>query len=68
MDKENIKAEQRERGDICATDLLLDRVWRHLPKWYEEFLDGLCKDYPHIVKAVDLQFYSSKYTVFYDNR
>lgn len=43
MDKENIIAEQRTQGNICATNVLLDRVWRRHPNWYEEFLDVLCE-------------------------
>jgi hypothetical protein len=61
MDKENIQAEQRISGDICATQVLLDRVWRHHQNWYEEFLDALCKDYHQIVKSMDPDFYESEY-------
>lgn len=59
MDKENIIAEQRMQGNMGATGVLLDRVWRHHPNWYEEFLDVLCKDYPDIVRIMDTDFYES---------
>lgn len=57
MDKENITAEQRTQGNMGATGVLLDRVWRRHPNWYEEFLDVLCKYYPDIVKRMDTDFY-----------
>lgn len=61
MDKDNIEAEQRTTGNISATNVLLDRVWRHHQNWYEELLDALCKDYPYIVKSMDQDFYDSEY-------
>lgn len=60
MDKENITAEQRTQGNMGATGVLLDRVWRRHPNWYEEFLDVLCKYYPDIVKRMDTDFYESR--------
>lgn len=65
MDKENIQAEKTTQGDICATQVLLDRVWRHHQNWYKEFLDVLCEKYPHIVKAMDENFHASKYIIMY---
>lgn len=59
MDKENIIAEQRAQGNMGATGVLLDRVWRRHTNWYEEFLDVLCKDYLDIVKRMDTDFYES---------
>ena len=44
-----------------GTDRLLGRIWRHHPNWYEEFLDVLCEDYPHIVNSLDPEFHGSKY-------
>lgn len=61
MDKENIEAEQKTHGNICATHVLLDRVWRHKRSWYEEFMDVLCENYAGIVKGMG-ELHVSKYT------
>ncbi|XP_061175389.1 antiviral innate immune response receptor RIG-I-like [Saccostrea echinata] len=58
MDKENIQAEQITQGRICATNVLLDRVWRHHQNWYEEFLDVLCKDNSELVESMDGDYYN----------
>ena len=65
MDKENIQAEKTTQGNISATHVLLDRVWRHHQNWYEEFLDVLCEKYPHIVKSMDENFHASEYIIMY---
>lgn len=57
IDRENIEAEQRTQGNICATNVLLDRVWRRHQNWYEELLDVLSNGYPDIVKGMDMDFY-----------
>lgn len=62
MDKENIEAEQKTHGNICATHVLLDRVWRHKRSWYEEFMDVLCENYAGIVKGMG-ELHVSKYTL-----
>ena len=65
MDKENIEAERKTKGNMCATHVLLDRVWRHQENWYEEFLEILmCKNYPAIVKEMDQEFYESTYILY----
>ena len=62
MDKENIEAEERNGGKICATNVLLDRVWRHQQNWYEDFLEVLLdQKYTDIVKEIDPEFYESTY-------
>lgn len=65
MDKENIIAEQMTQGNICATNVLLDRVWRRHTNWYEEFLDVLCEKYSDIVKGMDTDFYESRCIQFF---
>ena len=62
MDKENIEAEKKTGGNICATNVLLDRVWRHQQNWYKDFLEVLLdQKYTDIVKEIDPEFYESTY-------
>lgn len=65
MDKENIIAEQRMLGNMGATSVLLDRVWRRHTNWFKEFLDVLCKDYPDIVRIMDTDFYEGMSMYFF---
>lgn len=60
MDRENIEAEQRAHGNICATSVLLARVWQRHTNWFKEFLEVLCEDYSDIVKGMDMEFYESR--------
>ncbi|XP_061171499.1 uncharacterized protein LOC133181006 [Saccostrea echinata] len=58
MDKENIESAELLKGKMCATAVLLNRVCRHHPNWYTEFLDVLCKhSYLFIVETIDTDFY-----------
>ncbi|XP_062594925.1 antiviral innate immune response receptor RIG-I-like [Saccostrea cucullata] len=59
MDKENIQAEQNTQGKICATNVLLDRIWRHHQNWYDEFLDVLCGKNSDLVKSIDSDYYNN---------
>lgn len=62
MDKENIEAEKKTGGNICATNVLLDRVWRHQQNWYKDFLEVLLdQKYTDIVKEIDPEFHESTY-------
>lgn len=66
MDKENIEAEKKTGGNICATHVLLDRVWRRQPNWYNEFLEVLiCQNYIDIVKGMDQDFFEGTYICIY---
>lgn len=65
MDKENIEADIKTGGNICATNVLLDRVWRHQQNWYNDFLEVLlCNNYVEIVKEMDQEFYESTYILY----
>ena len=53
-DKQEIIAETRNRGDIAATIVLIERIGNKKSTWYSEFLDVLCEtEYQHVVHVID---------------
>ncbi|XP_048727213.2 ATP-dependent RNA helicase DHX58-like isoform X9 [Ostrea edulis] len=56
-DREQIKAEMKNKGPMAGTIVLLDRIWRRFENWYRAFLDVLCqKEYKYLVEEIDDEF------------
>ncbi|XP_013401297.1 probable ATP-dependent RNA helicase DDX58 [Lingula anatina] len=58
-DKEEIMAEETNHGSQTAAQMLIDRIYRHKPGWYRDFLEVLeATGYEHLVKEIDPDFVS----------
>ncbi|XP_023931940.1 probable ATP-dependent RNA helicase DHX58 isoform X2 [Lingula anatina] len=61
VDKEEIMAEETNHGPQAATLMLIDRIYRHKPGWYRDFLEVLeATGYEHLVKEIDPDFVSGE--------
>lgn len=58
---EAVKLEEQNKGELSATIVLIDNIWRCNENWYSLFLEVLCKhEYKDLVMEIDPLFLEGK--------